>query len=189
MSWISPTGFTDATSTWTDEPNTYDDDWNTFATGVSTGVGGPWYPTGFLELLLPSAMWINKIRFKYDASLATKKIDLDVYNVETGLWEDIIFDDYTYLVVHEVSFEAKYTDRVRVRIQTGDKTGGKVARLWELAVLQIEAPFNPPEIYVTKARGSPTPEPATHAVNEGNPLRLARLRWLRRTTTTQPHVE
>ncbi|GAG25599.1 unnamed protein product, partial [marine sediment metagenome] len=60
--WLSPTGFNDPDSAWTNEANAYDDDTGTKATGSAGGIYSPPAWTGFLELTVAQCRG-NKVRY------------------------------------------------------------------------------------------------------------------------------
>lgn len=178
--WVSPTGHIEPTGNWNNPANAYDGNWNTYADN-STYVGD-W--TVFIILTLPGNMWIDKIRFKYLRAwypTYPKKIDVDVYNVNTGAWEDVIEADYDGGVQHTITLPSVYTDRLRIRLENGC---GLYGYLYEVDVEQVipdpdvPTPPNPPETYQTitkETKGKP-------------PEKTTRIRTLHRTTRIAPWV-
>jgi hypothetical protein len=172
-SWVSPTSHSDPSLTWQDPANAYDGDWDTSAWNIK----GAGY-TAFLTLILPSTMWIDRIRFKYAHDIANKKIDIDVYDVDAGSWVNIIDAAYPYNVQNTIVLPVEKTDRIRVRIDNA-----LFVVLFEVDVEQVipdtpAPPSNPPEVYVkreTKQMGEPT-------------LETTRVRVLHRVTEIKPVV-
>ena len=179
--WVSFVNHSDPSGDWQDPAKAYDGDWTSrwygdIAWNVSFYAG--W--TNFLELILAAAIWIDKIRFSYGHSFANKKIDIDVYNSELGVWQHVIEQFLVYGTQHTASLPSTRTDRVRVRI---DNTGPE-AYLYEVDVRQVipdtpEPPPNPPEVYQTIMKTQETNK------TQGE---VTRMRMLHRTTMIKPWV-
>jgi len=133
-SWVSPTGFVDPDTQWTDEANAYDDNTATYAhdTTVSPNV---W--TSFLELSIASTE-INAIRYYASTSGVVTKIDVDLYynSQWNHLYEDTIYTDQWVTI--ELAAALSVTS-ARVRIYA---TGEGEGRLNEFDFLKTSAGSN-----------------------------------------------
>jgi hypothetical protein len=175
--WVSPTGHIEPTGEWVNPANVYDGNWDTYAYNVTVHDG--W--TVFIVLTLTGNMWIDRIRFKYNECVLDKKIDIDVYDVNAGVWVNEVESIYEYGVKHEAAIPMIYTDRVRVRIE-----GSPTDYLHEIDVEQVipdtpppPPPPNAPEVYRE-----------TKKEQKGQPVLLhtARDRVVHRVTVIKPWV-
>lgn len=113
MSWISPTGYNDPSSDWSNETNAYDDDTGTKAT--STGSG--W--SGFLEFEISGGFLCNKVRFYAEVQYAPRDIDIDAYYDDGSGWgvdwHDVYQGSFTALAWVEKSFPLQTVTKARIR--------------------------------------------------------------------------
>lgn len=174
--YVSFVNHSDPSGDWFNPGRAYDGDWSNFARNDHFYAG--W--TNFLELILAATIWIDRIRFKYAQAFAGKKIDVDVYNSDLGVWQHVVEEVLPYYTQQTVIIPSTSTDRIRVRI---DNVGPE-AFLYEADVRQVipdtpEPPPNPPEVYHTTTK--------TQKTNRTDG-KLTRMRMLHRTTVIKPWV-
>lgn len=113
MSWISPTGYNDPSSDWSNETNAYDDDTGTKAT--STGSG--W--SGFLEFEISGGFLCNKVRFYAEVQYTPRDIDIDAYYDDGSGWgvdwHNVYQGSFTALAWVEKSFPLQTVTKARIR--------------------------------------------------------------------------
>jgi len=91
-SWVSPTGFTDPDTAWTDEAYAYDDDTGTKAQCAFSGIG--W--GSFLVLEPPTALYCSNLRYyasRSDAHITQIDIDADYGDGYVGVYSGAVTVD------------------------------------------------------------------------------------------------
>jgi hypothetical protein len=106
--WVSPTGYADPDSKWTDEIKAYDENATTYA--YSTLVYDVW--SSFLYLTI-NAIQSNKVRWSATYSLTITSIDLDVY--KNGEWVDVYQGSFANDIWNERTFVEGLVTMARVR--------------------------------------------------------------------------
>lgn len=187
--WVSPTSTTDPFAAWTNDGNAIDGNLATFA-NASAPDFSPSTPdnpiagfyTRFLYLNLSTAMWIDRIRFKYGSSTVTgNTICIVAWNADTSAWVTeivgAILDDGSR---HEYIIPPIYTNQLRFVI--GHPSVQDDKRMFELDVEQVsgtDEPPIPPEVTVEKIATQDSSLPVIHG---------SRMRAKHRTTAFKPVV-
>ena len=110
MGWVSPTGFVDPATKWSDEAKAYDDNTATYAVTDANVAGNTW--SDFLEFT-HAALDCDSVR-AFQNWTVNYFIDLDVYD---GNWHDITEEAFPLNDWHEIALGATYT-LTKIRIRT-----------------------------------------------------------------------
>jgi hypothetical protein len=129
--WVSPTGFNDPDSGWTNEPNAYDGDIGTYAYGYA--LSHQW--TSFLELTIDQ-IFCSSIRYYYLGAHSEEQdsIDIDVYdidwhNVYQGSTENAGWNEHSLDILRQVT-------KLRVRCYNAFRFAA-YPRVFEFSFYQI----------------------------------------------------
>lgn len=76
--------------------------------------------TGWLTLNLYQTRAINEVSLEYAAALANKAVTVQAYNYWTHSWRTIAQGVYDYNTPNLIHFRTVYTDKIRVRVETGE---------------------------------------------------------------------
>lgn len=113
--WVSPTGFEDPDSKWTNEGNAYDDETSTYAEHDQLGLGA-W---GSYLILTHDAVVSDKVRFMaYYSGVDISTIDLDVF--KDDVWVDVYEGTYGNAVWVEKTFDEGSVTKMRMRFKNKD---------------------------------------------------------------------
>ena len=125
--WISPTGYTDPDSAWTDEAKAYDGNTATYAYDAT--IANNTY-TSFLQLSLATGVR-SRVRFWADfVGGGTQTAYIDVYDGTT--WTHIFEGTYTAGAWVEKTFSAQTVTQARIKLKS-TSSGGNNAHLYEFA--------------------------------------------------------
>jgi len=134
MGWVSPTGFSDLSSTWTDETLAYDGNTGTYA--YCSVIKGGW--GNYLELTI-SAIQCDKVRGWFNQGISNiSDFELDVYY--GGAWHNIYNEEPLY--GQFVEFPIGSTESVtgmRFRFYSS-KAGSDGGQCYEAEFNQITGP-------------------------------------------------
>jgi hypothetical protein len=109
-SWVSPTGYDDPDSGWSDETYAYDDDENSYSDSLGVAKN-TW--TSFLYLT-HAAITSNKLQFKIDAREGRyNPVDIDVY--KDGVWVHVYHGSVEDYVMTEKTFSQGEVTQMRIR--------------------------------------------------------------------------
>jgi hypothetical protein len=136
--WVSPDGFSDPNSQWTDEALAYDANDATFCYTLV-----PAYPTwtSFVYFTLSTPISSNKLAFelkKINVDQCVHLIDIDAHI--NGSWVDV-FEDYKSdfpQQFYDVEFGTGIVDQIRIRVQStyAEKYFGLAEiKLWKLGTV------------------------------------------------------
>ena len=135
MVWVSPTGYNDPDSRWSDEPKAYDGNTGTWAlTNLYEAGWGK-----FLELTLTDPILSDKLRYHvWKAGEYVTQIDVDVYNYTTSSWVDV----YSGAFASDTWIEKTYTkitaSKIRIRFYCAEEATFHYGYINEAEVWQIE---------------------------------------------------
>lgn len=107
--WISPTGYEDPDTAWTDEADAYDE--STDSGAYSLVSASSW--SSYIHLTFP-AILANKLRFWITGSAGHTQVDVDIY---AGAWYDVYQGSFSILQWIEKNFTARSNiTKMRLRI-------------------------------------------------------------------------
>ena len=135
--WVSPDGYSDTNSGWSDEPKSYDNSLTTYAYSKRLYYFQSWQWSEYLTLTLSNPVSCDKIRFYalYHADYINK-IRLDVYY--NGNWHFVYEGAFSNLAWVEKSLGGTYSvAKARVRFYYKGCLTGTTADLYELGFHNI----------------------------------------------------
>ena len=142
--WVSPSGFADPDSAWSDEVKAYDEATATFAV-TSNVYQDVWTP--YLHLTLGSAVQCSKVRFYISTmSLAWEALKISVY--KDGGWVEVYNEDFPAPDKwNEVEFAEGSVSEAKISVKPHGFFGAVYGRLNEFDFWEIEEA--PPETEFT----------------------------------------
>jgi|GEM_PF-2266949 len=126
---VSPIDFNDPDTDWDNPEYAFDDNLDTLSRCTKTGFWR-WRWTGYLELIPPSSLECNKIRFKawYDSSWCNE-IDIDLFF--NNSWNDIYQGSYKNKEWETIEFPLNMVSKARVGFHLQQRLLGTDAELYE----------------------------------------------------------
>lgn len=110
--WVSPSGFNDSESVWSDEVKAYDE--NTTSYAVTDIPHNEW--SGFLELTLTYHILASSLRvFVGRENSYVESIDIDLWNVSSASWVGVYQGDLTVDAWWQFNFSSVVTNKTRIR--------------------------------------------------------------------------
>ena len=125
MAWVSPTGYNDPDSKWSNEASAYDDDTGTAATQTASSAGY------YLELTLGSAISCDKVQISaftgYYSPPYQRDPDIDIDVFYSGAWHNIWSGTIANNTWVEKSIgSTESVDKARVKWNDGGDAGGRL---------------------------------------------------------------
>ena len=135
--WVSPSGFADPDSAWSDELKAYDEATATFAV-TSNVYQDVWTP--YLHLTLGSAIQCNKVRF-YISTMALAWEALKISVLKDGGWVEVYNEAFPPPDKwNEVEFSQGSVSEAKVSVKPHGFFGACLGRLNEFDFWEVEAP-------------------------------------------------
>ena len=142
MSWVSPTGFTDAGASWNNEPNIYDNNVVTYSDSTIAAIS--W--SNFIQLTAPAGL--STVRIRYNA---LRDVNIDMIDVDVelnGAWVNVYQGNFVTATWEARRFTRGRVTQARVRFRNADPANPHDARFYEFSFWLPAGSEDYPDVYV-----------------------------------------